>query len=153
MLKGIKQTDSGLLPTIRKYGCLFLCFAHASPFVFEGADGIMLLNSIWRIALETGIISGDLNGDGDMDDALEAEVQNHVELALLLGMRIRYDGKKHSPDEVIPVSVKFAIGCFEWKGIHFVNIDRSKRVTHDPYGESNTVKNGCLKNTRWYYAD
>ena len=34
MLKGIKQSDKELLPVIQDYGCLFLCFANASPMIF-----------------------------------------------------------------------------------------------------------------------
>lgn len=35
MLKGIKQSDKELLPVIREYGCLFLCFANASPMILR----------------------------------------------------------------------------------------------------------------------
>ena len=54
MLKGIKQSDKGLLPVIQNYGCLFLCFAYASPLIFEGAEGRKALNKIWTEATKKG---------------------------------------------------------------------------------------------------
>lgn len=153
MLKGILQTDKRLLKVIQKYGCLFLCFAHASPIVFEGAEGIRTLNIIWQKAEFEGIISGDLNKDGDYDDAGEAEVQTHDKLAQLFDLPVRYDGKHHSPTEKIPDNVKIIFGCFFLKGTHFVILDRNLEVTFDSYGKSNTVRNGWLKNVRWYYED
>ena len=50
MLKGIKQSDKELLPVIQKYGCLFLCFANASPLIFEASNGLKALNKIWQEA-------------------------------------------------------------------------------------------------------
>ena len=44
MLKGIKQSDKELLPVIQGYGCLFLCFANASPMIFEGSSGCKARN-------------------------------------------------------------------------------------------------------------
>lgn len=151
MLHGIKQTDPRLLKVIQKYGCLFLCFAQASPIVFEGEAGTRALNNLWLKAENEGIISRDLNKDGDYDDIGEAEVQKHDKLARLFNLPVRYDGKHHSPTEKIPDNVKIIFGCFFLKGTHFVVLNRNLEVTSDPYGESNTVKNGWLKDVRWYY--
>ena len=68
MLKGIKQSDKELFPVIQKYGCLFLCFANASPLIFEGSNGRKALNKIWKEAEKKGYISEDRNHDGDYDD-------------------------------------------------------------------------------------
>jgi hypothetical protein len=152
MLKGILQTDKGLLKVINDYGCLFLCFAQASPRVFEGESGRTELNNIWRIAEGKGIISGDINGDGDYDDIGEAEVQNHDALASLFGLNVSYDGKHHGADEFIPDNVAFVFGRFVYKYGHFVVINKSKIVTFDSLGNSNTVRNGKLESMRWYYA-
>ena len=76
MLKGIKQSDTGLLPEIREWGCLFLCFANASPLIFEGSKGREALNKIWKEAVKKGYITGDLNKDGDCDDDGESETDN-----------------------------------------------------------------------------
>lgn len=154
MLKGIKQTDSTLLPVIQKYGCLFLCFAQVSPLIFEGEKGRQALNKIWLEAEKRKYISSDLNHDGDYDDDGEAEVQNHTALANeFFALSVRYDGIHHKADEKIPPSVKIVFGKYVWKGGHFVVLNKSKKVTFDSYGTSNTVKNGKLDTMRWYYAD
>ena len=152
MLNGIKQYDSRLLKVIQKYGCLFLCFAEQSPINFEWEEGIKKLNSLWKEATEKGIISDDLNGDGDYDDAGEAEIIDHNALAKLFNLNVRYDGIHHDADESIPKEVSFVFGQFFWKGGHFVIINKRKEVTFDSFGYSNTVKNGTLKSMRYYYA-
>ena len=153
MLKNIKQNDSRLLIVIQKYGCYFLCLAHASPVIYSGEEGIKILNGIWAKATELGIISGDINHDGDCDDTGEAEIQNASALAKLLGLNVRYDGTHHSADEAIPSGVKIIIGQYWFKGGHFVLINKSKKVTFDSLGKSNTVKNGHLKSMRYFYAN
>lgn len=152
MLKGIKQSDKELLPVIRDYGCLFLCFAEASPLIFEGSNGRKALNKIWTEATKKGYISGDLNGDGDLDDSGEAEIQNHTLLANeFFALSVVYDGCHHKADEKIPSSVKVVFGRYVWKYGHFVVLNKTKKVTLDPMGVSNTVKNGKLESMRWYY--
>lgn len=153
MIKGILQTDKRLLKVINDYGCLFLCFAHCSKTVFKGTKGCEMLNSIWLDAVKAGYITGDLNDDGDYDDAGEAEVQNHSALARLFGLKVKYDGKHHDASELIPSKVAFLFGKFVWKSGHFVVLNKNKEVVFDPVGKSLTVKNGSLANTRWYYAD
>lgn len=153
MLHGIVQSDKRLLRVIQQYGCLFLCFAQASPMIFSGEEGINALNALWKKAEDEGAVSGDLNRDGDYDDRGEAEVKDHNKLAKIFAMNVRYDGKHHDPKEKIPDDVKHVFGCWFWKSTHFVNLSKRLDVTNDPMGSSNTVKNGYLKNTRWYYAD
>lgn len=154
MLIGIKQNDPRLLKPIQKYGCLFLSFAEVSPDVFQGDLGIQLLNNIWEEAVEKKYISGDLNGDGDIDDDGESEVLNHNGLASLFGLNVKYDGIHHKAHELIPPEVAFAFGQFFWKSSHFAVLNKqSKEVTFDSFGYSNTVKNGKLISMRWYYAN
>ena len=154
MLKGIKQSDKGLLPVINDYGCLFLCFAYASPLIFEGAEGRKALNKIWTEATKKGYISGDLNHDGDFDDCGEAEIQNHNALANeFFALDVRYDGTHHKADEKIPSKVKVVFGKYVWKGGHFVVLTKSKSIAFDSFGKSNTVQNGKLDSMRWYYAN
>lgn len=153
MLKGIKQTDKELLPVIQKYGCLFLCFANASPLIFEGSKGKEALNKIWKEAEKKKYISGDLNKDGDYDDDGEAEILNHTALANeFFALSVKYDEKHHKADEIIPASVKIIFGKYVYKSGHFVQINRTKKVIFDSLGTSNTVLNGKLESMRWYYA-
>lgn len=154
MLKGINQSDSRLLNVIQKYGCYFLCLAQASSIVFEGDKGCQMLNGIWSKATELKVISGDKNHDGDFDDDGEAEIQNATQLARdFFNLKVKYDGIHHKADEDIPSIVKVVIGQYWWKSGHFVLLDKSKKVTFDSYGKSNTVKNGHLKSQRWFYAN
>ena len=153
MLIDIKQSDKGLLPVINDYGCLFLCFAYASPLIFKGEEGRKALNKIWTEATKKGYISGDLNKDGDFDDDGEAEIHNHNALANeFFAMDVKYDGIHHKADEKIPSKVKVVFGRYVWKGGHFVVLTKSKSISCDPMGKSNTVMNCRLDTMRWYYA-
>ena len=154
MLKGIKQSDKELLTVIQKYGCLFLCFANASPLIFEGSNGRKALNKIWLEAEKKGYISEDRNHDGDYDDDGEAEIQNHTALANeFFALSVRYDNIHHKADEKIPSNVAVVFGHYVFKFGHFVQLNKSKEVIFDSFGVSNTVKNGKLDNMRFYYAD
>lgn len=155
MLKGIKQSDKELLTVIQDYGCLFLCFANASPMIFEGSSGRKALNKIWKEAEKKGYISGDLNHDEDYDDDGEAEIINHTALANeFFALPVKYDNIHHKADEKIPSNVAVVFGRYVFKFGHFVQLDKTKKVIFDPLGKSNTVANGKLDTTRWYfYAD
>ena len=151
MLKGINQADTRLISPVQHYGCYFLTLAEASPVIFKGDEGCQRLNGIWVKATELGIISGDINHDGDVDDDGEAEIQDATALAKMLGLEVRYDGIHHAPDEVIPPTVKVIIGQYWYISGHFVLLNKSKKVTFDSYGKSNTVRNGHLKSMRWFF--
>ena len=152
MLKGIKQSDKELLPVIQDYGCLFLCFANASPMIFEGSSGCKALNKIWEEAEKKGYISGDLNHDGDYDDDGEAEIQNHTALANdFFALPVKYDNIHHKADEKIPSNVAVVFGRYVFKFGHFVQLDKTKKVIFDSFGKSNTVANGKLDTMRWYF--
>ena len=154
MLKNLNQASPYLLSVIQSYGCYFLCLAHASPVVFNGEEGAQRLNGIWQKAIEEGLISGDINHDGDLDDDGEAEIQNATQLARkYFKLNVHYDGIHHKGDEVIPTGVKIIIGQYWFRSGHFVLINRLKKVTFDSYGKSNTVRNGQLKSMRWFFAD
>lgn len=153
MLKGINQADPRLLSVIQSYGCYFLTIAEASPIVFKGDEGCQRLNGIWAKAVDKGIISGDINHDGDLDDDGEAEIQNATALAKMFDLNVKYDGIHHNADEAIPANVVIVIGQYWYHGGHFVLLNKSKKVTFDSYGKSNTVKNGYLKTMRFFFAD
>ena len=141
MLNGINQTSPYLLPVIQSYGCLFLCFAESSPIIFEGKEGCDTLNHIWQQAEKEGIITPDLNKDGDYDDDGEAEIQNHTLLAnKYFKLDVRYDNVHHSADEDIPDDVVLVFGKYVWRSSHFVVLNKTKDVTFDSFGMSNTVK-------------
>lgn len=154
MLRKIKQTDKNLLPVIQNYGCLFLCFAHASPLIFEGKQGCLALNKIWQEAEKKKYISKDLNADGDYDDDGEAEVKNHNALANeFFALDVRYDNIHHKADEKIPSSVKIVFGKYKYIGCHFVQLNKNKIIIFDSFGKSITVQKGKLESMRWYFAN
>ena len=155
MLKGIKQSDKEVLTVIQDYGCLFLCFANASPLIFEGSSGRKALNKIWKEAEKKGYVSGDLNHDGDYGDDGEAEIINHTALANeFFALPVKYDNIHHKADEKIPSNVAVVFGRYVFKFGHFVQLDKTKKVIFDPLGKSNTALNGKLESMRWYfYAD
>ena len=151
MLKGINQADSRLLGVIQSYGCYFLTLAQASPVVYQGDEGCQRLNGIWAKATDLGIISGDINHDGDLDDDGEAEIQDATAVAKMLGLKARYDGKHHDAKEPIPSNVLVVIGQYWWRSGHFVLLNKSKKPIFDSYGKSQAVKNGYLKSMRWFF--
>jgi hypothetical protein len=109
------------------------------------------LNTKWMEAIDKGIISGDLNKDGDMDDKKELEIQDHNKLLKHLNIPLRYLGS-FPPDIVINDS-QYAIGEFYNKRTdftHFVSLDSNKKVEYDPIKDSVTVREGTLKTIRLY---
>lgn len=153
MLCGIRQNDMRLKEPIRKYGCLFLCFAAVSPLIFEGDAGCNALNHMWDLCVSEGKITGDLNGDGDMDDENEAVIVSHNGVARFFLLNCHYDGLHHAAEENVPSNVQYVFGQYFYKSGHFVVLNRNKEVIFDSLGYSNTVMNGKLKSMRWYYAN
>lgn len=151
MLKDILQTDRELLPVIRDYGCLFLCFAYSSPVLFEGKSGCRALNKLWQEAVDRGYISGDINGDGDFDDRGEAEILDHNKVASLFDLDVTYDNRHRKSWEDVEEDVEIVFGRYFHVYGHFVVLDRNKRVIFDSLGDSNTVRYGRLESMRWYY--
>lgn len=87
-----------------------------------------------------------------MDDDGEAEIQDVTQLAQkFFNLKVKYDGIHHEGNEPIPANVKLVIGQYWYKGGHFVQLNKSKKVIFDSYGKSNTVRNGYLKSMRWFY--
>jgi hypothetical protein len=139
------QTDKKHSSAIQKYGCLFKSIAY-----FSKKDvSVEEQNIIWDILVRNGYITGDLNGDGDVDDALESMILNHDAVADALGSDIEYLDAHFPPDTPIPSNC-VAIGCFKWKHTHFAVLDRKKNVIYDPTPNSNTVKYGKLISLRLY---
>lgn len=154
MLKGIRQYDKELLKVIQDYGCLFLCFANASPLIFEGTNGRIALNKIWKEAEKRGYITPDLNNDGDYDDWGEAEIKNHTALANeFFALDVTYDNMHHKANEEIPDDVEFIFGKYVFTQGHFVQLNRYKKVIFDSYGQSNAVIHGRLDTMRFYYRN
>ena len=141
MLCGINQKTDGLLFAIRQEGCLFLCFAYASPLIFAGKEGVTTLNYLWEKAVDKGYINS------------QNEIVSHNDIASLFCLNVRYDNIHHDSSEKIPSDVKIVFGQYFWKYGHFVVLNKVKEVIFDPLVISNSVKNGTLKSMRYYYAN
>lgn len=153
MIEGFNQKDERLLDVIQKYGCLFLSFAYNSPVLYTGENGINRLNTIWKALIDKGYITGDLNKDGDIDDEGESTIIRHTSVAQALGCRVIYDGIHHTPEEIAPANVSFAVGRFHYSYDHFVTVIKTSphAVVWDSLGHSNTVSKGKLMDIRWYF--
>ena len=141
------QTDKDLLPVINHYGCAAMSLAYFREKYQGEPWTAQAINSIWNIAVENKIITGDLNGDGDFDEGGEAEIQDWQKLANLMGCHLRY-----IPGH-FPIDSPLAKGAFSicaWynpntKFTHFV-VGTSKPVEYDPIrGGSKTVRDGYPK--------
>jgi len=109
------------------------------------------LNALWQNAINTGIISGDLNKDGDMDDNSELLILDKDKLLALAGLKIKCLGT-YSPDHATPDGM-YAIGEFyndRTKFTHFVAIGKDKKATYDPILNSVTYREGVLKSIRLF---
>jgi hypothetical protein len=112
--------------------------------------GYDFLNTIWMSAIQKGIISGDINNDGDMDDGNELLVLDKNKLLILAGIDMKYLGS-FDPKSVEKKSGVFFIGEFynpSTRFTHFVGLDENLKCEYDPIANSNTVKNGFLKTVR-----
>lgn len=133
-----------LCPEMAHYGCAFLSLAwyreHYLHLPWNASD---LINSWWK-ARDKGIISGDLNGDGDTDDGGECEIQDWTELCNILGVRMQNIPGHFSPCDPIARG-NYSICAWynpNTKFTHFV-VGTKKPVEFDPIsGGSRTVREG-----------
>ena len=144
----IKQTDGRLDPYIQKYGCYFLSLAYSVGKAFSPDE----LNVMWNKCISLHYISGDLNNDGDKDDANEAIIINPNGVCKVLGAKLIYVDRKFPAILDVPTD-HYAIGCFYnpyTRYRHFVVINEQKQVIFDPIPNSNTVAKGYLESMRIY---
>lgn len=146
----IYQTDPRIQkarPYLAKYGCAFLSLAYYRE-KYEGipwhVDGLI---EAWDEAMRSGVISGDLNNDGDYDDGGECEIQNWTRLCNVLGVRLRNIEGHFSIDD--PLITGYYAICAWYNPItkftHFV-VGTKRPVEFDPIaGGSRTVREGAPK--------
>jgi len=146
------QTDQQLTHYINKYGCFFMCMCYWIKWQIEGKEpDYGFLNALWSNAINIGVLSGDLNHDGDMNDPGELEILDKNRLLSLAGLRIKYIGA-FAPDKIIPKG-NFAIGEFynaRTKFTHFIAIGPDKKAVYDPILNSVTYREGVLKTIRLF---
>lgn len=155
----IYQTDKALSREIQRYGCAFCSLAYYRERQGGPEWTARDLNAIWGLAKDQGIISGDLNNDGDTDDEGELEILNWNSLARLMGLPLkiltRPDGKGNLTTH-FPVGHPLAAGKFviaQWynhdtRFHHFV-VGLSRPVEYDPIEVgSRTVREGFAETIR-----
>ncbi len=145
------QTDFPWDSPVNKYGCYFMSLAYYGNKIGNRYTVDSLIK-IWGKAVKLKIISGDLNNDGDVDDAGESIILDPNGLCRLLDLPLRYLDK-HFPVET-PISPnQFVIAPWynpRTKYIHFV-VGTSRPVEYDPIrGGSVTVREGWPQSLRIY---
>jgi hypothetical protein len=141
----IYQTDPKMPKSANKYACAFVSLAWYREKILGKPWTAEELSAAWTGAIAGGIISGDLNHDGDLDDSGEATILDWNTLATFLGCHLQYMGK-------YPLSCKEAVtpghhAITAWTNpkngfVHFV-VGSSKPVTFDPiYPGSITIRDG-----------
>ena len=134
-------------PEMWHYGCAYLSLAWYREKYDRKPWEAEELIKIWELARKKGIISGDLNKDGDIDDSGEGEIQDWTQLCSLLGIHLKNIPGHFAPDDPI---VKGYYSICAWynpitKFTHFV-VGTKRPVEFDPIsGGSRTVRNGYPK--------
>lgn len=144
----IYQNNPKLDLYIQKYGCYYMSLYFHSGKIYSAAK----LNEIWNRCISLGYITGDMNGDGDLDDYNEAVMVNPSGVAKELGLPYKYIGKHSEGTDKIPNGY-IAVGCFyndRTKFTHFVAINKYKTVIYDPIPNSVTVREGKMISMRLF---
>jgi hypothetical protein len=148
-----RQTDLQLIGYIAKYGCFFMCMTYWITLKMTGTElDYDFLNRLWMDAIKKGIISGDVNKDGDMDDGNELLILDKDRLLTLAGINLRYIGSC-KPEDVDSKTGLYFIGEFynpRTKFTHFAGLDKNLKPEYDPIVNSMTVREGTLKTVRVY---
>ena len=161
------QNDPAAPADFQHYACLFSCLLRSRETILGKAWGIADGVAAWKAARSAGIISGDLNGDGDFDDPGEDEIRKYPELFRLLGLPLREIAPEslglplgfdhNGASRILPViealdlSRFWVIEAWRWKITHFVCGDGcgQRPVIYDPIrGGSLTVANGTIESLR-----
>ena len=149
----IYQTDPLMGKYYNKYGCLFTSIAYARELLRGHVWTASDLRSKWDESIAKGAITGDLNGDGDMDDPGELVINDHDAVCRILFVDLAYIPGHHNPDTAIDDKT-YAVGAFfnpRTNFTHFAAVGRDKKVIFDPIkGGSVTCREGYLKSLRLY---
>ena len=146
-----RQTDLQLIGYISKYGCFFMCIAYWINWKANKIEpDYDYLNRLWMEAIKRGFISGDMNGDGDMDDANELLLLDKNGLLSLCGIKLKYR-EAVDAGNFKPRAGAYYIGEFynpKTRFTHFAVINEKKECVYDPIKGSITVRDGYIKTIR-----
>jgi hypothetical protein len=140
----IPQTLTIFSPSIIHAACAFDILASFREFVQGKPWRAHEFAAAWHGAVDRGLISGDLNGDGDMDDPGEAVIQDWQKLVNFLGLPLEYLGKFDLVDyPKFDTSAFWVLTAWKWKITHWVSGIRAPVFWDSIAGGSQTVANGA----------
>jgi hypothetical protein len=146
----IHQNDPAIqrfCPELWHYGCAMLSLAYYKEKYLNIPWTARKLMDIWCSARAVNIITGDLNSDGDMEDAGECEIRDWNGLCGLMGLDLEYVPGHFSPVKVLDSRCYSVCAWYNpnTKFTHFV-VGTHKPVEFDPIGGgSRTVREGAPK--------
>ena len=133
----IPQTHPLLAGWIQHFACLIDAVAAFREFVQKNPWRVHEFAAAVHLAVDKGIVSGDVNNDGDKDDPGEATVQDLQKLADHFGLPLKYLGKFDQKDYPRFTGPKYWVAVAWYnprtKFIHWV-IGNQKPVLWDSIG-------------------
>jgi hypothetical protein len=157
------------VPDLQHYACRFFSLARAREIITGKPWAADELIKAWKGARTEGIISGDLNGDGDYDDAGEDEILDDAALiqylrlplrtisVMALGLSTMIDSKgvTRTAPQAAPLDLTryWVLERWVWKIGHFIQGDGTGKsaAIYDPIrGGSLTRANGKIESLRVY---
>ena len=152
---------------MQHYACRFLMLARSREVLLNKRWESEELVHYWETARDAGIISGDLNMDGDYDDRGEDEILDDDRLFVLMGLPLHtvdvsslglplirdHNGiLRVAPTKAPLDSSRYWVSeCWGWKIYHFIQGDGTglQKAIYDPIqGGSLTRKNGRIETLR-----
>jgi hypothetical protein len=163
------QNEPVFPPDMQHYACRFMCIARAREVLLEKPWLDKDLISEWAGARSRGIISGDLNHDGDFDDPGEDEILNDQDLfdfleiplkvapleSLGLPLMTDAQGNRRIAPSASPLDPAkyWTLEKWIWRIGHFIQGDGTGKhpAIYDPIrGGSFTRANGHCESLRVY---
>jgi hypothetical protein len=142
----IKQTNPRLSPEMNHFACAFDCAAYFRE-AYQGKPWMTEeLQTAWNDAIKSGIISGDLNHNGQLGDiAEELVIQDWQKLVDFLGCNLKFL-RRDKPGTADPENFVIAEWFNPRTNFHHFVIGEKRPVEWDPIDDGSvTVREGyCL---------
>jgi hypothetical protein len=163
----IYQNAEGIVPDAQRYSCRFNCILRAREVLLGQTVTVEDYNAAWVGSRDAGIISGDLNRDGDFDDIGEDEILDDQALfdylrvplravpilALGLSTIIDDNGILRVAPQLAPLDYRryWVLERWVWHSGHFVHgrgYAKDAPIWDPIAGGSNTRRRGFLESLR-----
>lgn len=142
----ILQRDKRLLPEIRAQGCYFMSICYFINKYLNNEWDDEALNWFYKTMVHLKYIKADADFTSVGPD--DATIIHAERIFRVKGLIVKYNDR-HDPPSYQCDDNEFEILKFV-KGAtaHFVAGDGNGNVAYDPWGDSNTVRNGYLQSKR-----